>query len=161
MSVVLPSPEAISGQLRAHIRRILKKQGFKFKADGLLLVRARSKNRIRKLHSEFRNELLQNEQPFIAEWFPRLKCYFASGSEVDPQTVDPQAILLDCKTPELSALFRLASLWWSIPVSRGFGRRVRFVILDRSNNKLIGLLGLTDPVFNLRVRDSWMGCARP
>jgi hypothetical protein len=30
-------------------------------------------------------------------------------------------------------------------------------VFDRSNDKLIGLLGLTDPVFNLRVRDSWIG----
>ena len=54
-------------------------------------------------------------------------------------------------------MFRIASLWWSVPVSRGFGRRFRVLIFDRSNNKLIGLLGLTDPVFNLRPRDSWIG----
>jgi hypothetical protein len=58
---------------------------------------------------------------------------------------------------EMAALFRLASLWWSVPVSRGFGRRFRILVFDKSNNKLIGLLGLTDPVFNLRVRDSWIG----
>ena len=30
-------------------------------------------------------------------------------------------------------------------------------MFDKPNDKLIGLLGLTDPVFNLRVRDSWAG----
>lgn len=54
-------------------------------------------------------------------------------------------------------MFRIASLWWSVPVSRGFGRRFRVLIFDRSNGKLFGLLGLTDPVFNLRARDRWIG----
>jgi hypothetical protein len=58
---------------------------------------------------------------------------------------------------ELAALFRLATLWWSVPVSHGYGRRFRILIFDRSNNKLLGLLGLTDPVFNLRTRDNWIG----
>jgi len=37
-------------------------------------------------------------------------------------------------------------------VSRGYGRQ-RFLIWDQSNEKLIGLIALGDPVFNLRVRD--------
>lgn len=42
-------------------------------------------------------------------------------------------------------------------MSRGFGRRFRILIFDKQNGKLFGLLGLTDPVFNLRARDSWVG----
>lgn len=57
----------------------------------------------------------------------------------------------------MAALFRLACLWWSVPVSRGFGRRFRVLVFDRANSKLIGLLGITDPVFNLRARDSYIG----
>jgi Druantia protein DruA len=45
-----------------------------------------------------------------------------------------------------------ASLGVSL-VSRGYGRRMRFLIWDQSNEKLIGLIVLGDPVFNLRVRD--------
>ena len=58
---------------------------------------------------------------------------------------------------EFAALFRIATLWWSVPVSRGYGRRFRVLVFDRSNDKLLGLFALADPVFNLRTRDAWVG----
>jgi hypothetical protein len=54
-------------------------------------------------------------------------------------------------------LFRYASLHWSIPISNGYGRRLRFLLLDESNGKLMGILGLSDPIFSLRARDEWVG----
>jgi len=103
-----------------------------------------------------RHERLKMEQPFAHKWLPRISKYFASGSDVNPSLIDPEPVLVE-DDEEMAALFRLACLWWSVPVSRGFGRRFRVLVFDRSNGKLIGLLGLTDPVFNLRARDSWIG----
>jgi hypothetical protein len=54
-------------------------------------------------------------------------------------------------------LFRYAVLHWSIPVSAGYGRRIRFLILDEQNGKLLGVIGLGDPVFGLAARDKWIG----
>jgi len=54
-------------------------------------------------------------------------------------------------------LFRLASLTWSIPVSNGFGRRLRYLVWDGHNEKLIGIIAIGDPVFNLSVRDTLVG----
>ena len=54
-------------------------------------------------------------------------------------------------------LFRLASLTWSVPVSNGFGRRLRYLVWDRYNDKLIGIIAIGDPVFNLSVRDTLIG----
>ncbi len=34
---------------------------------------------------------------------------------------------------------------------------MRYLVYDRNNDKLIGIFALTDPVFNLRVRDAWIG----
>ena len=56
-----------------------------------------------------------------------------------------------------SDLFRFATLQWSIPVSQGYGRRLRFLVKDSANDKLIGIFALGDPVFNLRARDAWIG----
>jgi hypothetical protein len=53
-----------------------------------------------------------------------------------------------------SDLFRLAALTWSVPVSNGFGRRLRYLVWDNHNNKLIGIIAIGDPVFNLSVRDT-------
>ncbi len=85
-----------------------------------------------------------------------MSCYFADGREVVPSSIRPALELVEAETWQ-SNLFRLASLTWSVPVSHGYGRRLRFLVWDLSNNKLVGLLGLGDPVFNLRVRDAHIG----
>jgi hypothetical protein len=54
-------------------------------------------------------------------------------------------------------LFRYVRLHWSIPVSAGYGRRIRFLVFDESNGKLIGIFGLADPVYSLGPRDEWIG----
>jgi Druantia protein DruA len=142
-------------RLRAGILELLRTQGLKVGKDGLVQQRTYSKNQIRRIHTASRDERLKLEQPFVREWFPRVSKYFASGADVEPTLVDPVPVLVE--DDEMSALFRLACLWWSIPVSRGFGRRFRVLVFDRANDKLLGLLGLTDPVFNLNARDSWVG----
>ena len=54
-------------------------------------------------------------------------------------------------------MFRFASLLWSIPISRGYGRRMRYLVRDNFNNKIVGLVALGDPVFNLKARDDHVG----
>ncbi len=84
-----------------------------------------------------------------------LECV-ANGEEVNPANVRPKLIVARSGS-RTGDLFRLATLLWSIPVSQGYGRRIRYLVMDESNNKLIGLFALGDPVFNLRVRDEWIG----
>lgn len=54
-------------------------------------------------------------------------------------------------------MFRFASLTWSVPVSSGFGRRLRYLVWDGHNDKVIGVIAIGDPVFNLSVRDTLVG----
>ena len=150
---LLPSS---GGELRAELLAQLRKQGFKIGRDQLLKRLSYGKDEIRAIHSHSRRERLSEEGAFVSKWLPRLSKYFVSGSELDPAQIDPYPVLVG-DNEEFAALFRIAALWWSVPVSRGFGRRFRILIFDRSNSKLFGLLGLTDPVFNLRARDSWIG----
>lgn len=79
--------------------------------------------------------------------------HFASGSEIDPQKISPVLERIEAGTWQ-GDLFRLASLTWSVPVSNGFGRRLRYLVWDKHNEKLMGLIAIGDPVFNLSVRDS-------
>jgi len=81
---------------------------------------------------------------------------FATGKNVDPESIDPELVEVKSGSKE-SRLFRFACLLWSVPVSQGFGRRMRFLVRDRQNDKLIGLFALGDPVFNLSARDNWVG----
>jgi hypothetical protein len=82
--------------------------------------------------------------------------HFAIGSEVEPAHIRPRLEFVAAGT-ESAQLFRLATMLWSVPVSAGYGRRLRILVWDDHNQKLIGLAGLTDPVFNLRARDEWVG----
>ncbi len=85
--------------------------------------------------------------------------YIADGDEVHPEAILPRLVLVEPES-EHELLFRYACLHWSIPVSSGYGRRLRFLVFDESNGKLIGLFGLGDPVYSLKARDSWIGWDR-
>ena len=115
-----------------------------------------SKEAIRIAHLAQRREVLKRALPFVNRYGRDLLGWFAGGSEVRPADIDPEIVSVQADS-EHSRLFRLASLRWSVPVSQGYGRRRRFVIVDRSIEKLIGIFALGDPVFNLSPRDSLVG----
>jgi hypothetical protein len=150
------NPSRSENQLREDLLALLRKQGFKINPNHLIKENSYSKEKIRAFHSYSREEKLENDRIFIEKWFPRVFKYFASGPDIDPARIEPYPVVI-ANNEEHAALFRIAALWWSVPVSRGFGRRFRILIFDKSNGKLFGLLGLTDPVFNLNTRDSWIG----
>jgi hypothetical protein len=114
-----------------------------------------SKEVIRAYHAAHRTEYRMRECKFVEKFGRKLLNNFADGCEIVPNAIEP--ILCPVASDSYdSALFRLATLLWSVPVSRGYGRRMRFLVRDKSNGKLMGLFALADPVFNLRARDSWI-----
>ena len=125
--------------------------------DGIFVPpRAISKEQLRKLHYPRRLERTQQELKVLKKYVPELLNYFASAKDINPENFDLELIRVNSDTKE-GLLFRFATLLWSIPVSQGFGRRMRYLAKDKSNNKLVGLLALGDPVFNLKVRDMEIG----
>ena len=142
--------------LKRRLRKHLRDLGFRKSKEGNLIPPAYTKNSIRKVHAVHRTDVLNKHAEFINQYSPKLKNYFASGHEVDPSKIQPRLELIKSGTWE-SALFRLAALSWSIPVSAGFGRRMRYLVWDQHNEKLIGLIALGDPVFNLKARDDHIG----
>ena len=130
--------------------------GFSKNGKGYYVEGGLTKQKIRDLHSVQRNDILKQRQSFVASQGPELIKHFATGQDVNPDAIDPE--IIEVKSESLdSRLFRFASLLWSVPVSQGFGRRLRFLIRDRQNGKLIGIFALGDPVFNLSARDNWIG----
>lgn len=142
--------------LRRKIRRHLHDLGFHKTEEGGLEINGSGKDVIRALHNSQRNERLAANADFLARRAPELLRYFASGCEVNPAAITPvlERVFADTWQAEL---FRLASLTWSVPVSNGFGRRLRYLVWDAHNEKLIGLIAIGDPVFNLSVRDNLIG----
>lgn len=115
-----------------------------------------SKDKIRARHLPHRYEASDRERRLYERSGRSLLDGFASGDEVDPERISVEIVPVKSGTVE-GDLFRIATLLWSVPVSRGYGRRMRFLIRDRQNEKLIGLLAIGSPVFNLQTRDAWVG----
>lgn len=149
-------PSARDANLKRRLRRHLKSIGFSKGPDGGLVINGAGKDVIRALHRAQRNAILRENRTFITEQLPKLQKYFASGTEINPALIKPELELIESRNWQ-SALFRLAALTWAVPVSHGFGRRLRYLVWDRSNDKLIGLMAIGDPVFNLSVRDKLIG----
>jgi Domain of unknown function (DUF4338) len=139
--------------LKRKIRRHLRTLGFQKSADGSLRFEGSGKDVVRALHSSQRADRLDEHGDFIAERAPALLKHFASGREVEPAKIAPRLERVRAQTWQAD-LFRLASLTWSVPVSEGYGRRIRYLVWDDHNEKLIGLIAIGDPVFNLSVRDN-------
>lgn len=139
-------------KLRLHLRSL----GFEKTDEGALQIQGSGKDIVRTLHRAQREERLRANREFIATKAEKLLGYFASGREIDATRISPVLERVSAGTPQ-GDLFRLASLTWSVPVSNGFGRRLRYLVWDENNGKLMGLIAIGDPVFNLAVRDKLIG----
>jgi hypothetical protein len=145
-----------AARLRRRVREELKRSGF-VREDGRLWPREElTKETIRELHRRQRAALLKRSRPFIERWEDRVIGEFANGDGVDPRRIRP---VVEQVTGDgyQAALFRFATLHWSVPVSVGYGRRTRFLVRDSSTERLIGVFALGDPVYNLRTRDDLIG----
>ena len=142
--------------LKRRILDLVEKTGFSEAPLAAEIQKSRDKESIRALHRAQRRDKQIKNRAFLARSLPRLIQFFASGEEICPTQLRPEIERIYSGTWQ-SDLFRLASLTWSVPVSNGFGRRLRYLVWDRSNDKLIGLFAIGDPVFNLSVRDRLIG----
>ena len=143
--------ENLKMRLRHHLTSI----GFNKTEDGIFILPSNEKDTVRMAHSAQRDDRLVASQHFISERFPTLIKYFASGKDIDTFRISPVLQLISSNTWE-GDLFRIAALTWSVPVSRGFGRRLRYLVWDKHNGKLMGIIAIGDPVFNLSVRDKFI-----
>jgi hypothetical protein len=147
---------AREARLRRKVRDHLKHLGYTKGPGGVLVPPSLDKASYRSLHLSQREERLDKEEDFLAENQAKLIKYFANGTEIDLKRFKVRLELVRKGTWQAD-LFRFATLLWSIPVSQGFGRRLRYLVWDDSVDRLVGLFALTDPVFNLRARDEEIG----
>lgn len=146
-------PEAaLKRALRAHLRML----GFSKDGSGELVLPGAGKDMIRKMHRGQRRERLAASKNFLARALPRCLPHFADGGELDPASISLRLRAVRSGTRE-AELFRVATLTWSVPVSVGFGRRMRYLVWDEGHDRLAGIIALGDPVYNLSVRDALVG----
>lgn len=147
---------SVEAQLKRKIRSHLSDLGFVRNAKGLLCPPRVDKQTIRKMHSHQKSKKLEQNEEFIKNNYHLLAQSLAEGRELEPEKIDL------CFRPVVSGgseakLFRMAGLTWSVPVSNGFGRRIRYLIWDKYHDRLAGVAALGDPVFNQSARDTEIG----
>lgn len=86
------------------------------------------------------------------EYKDKVQKYLAEPSDINISKIDPYLVLVE-PIIEHQRLWAYAISHWSIPVTNGYGRRIRYFVFDSQNDKLIGIIGLCDPVIGLGVRD--------
>lgn len=146
-------------RLKALITRSLDSQGFKLNPSSQTKENGFSKEAMRDLHRPAVEHRLAKVAGGLRRREEFLLSHIASGKDVVPENIRPRLVEVLPRTNE-ELLVRYAAAHWSIPVSSGYGRRLRFVVLDEQNGKLIGVIGLGDPVFGLAPRDRWVGWDR-
>lgn len=142
---------------KTKILAVLKKQGFSYN-NGKLVIKIDSKEGLRNLNTMAVHHLLEKKKEFIEkrdEFF--VTKYIANGNEIEPDKIKPKLIYVNSEDKEKNDLFNWVKLHWSIPISAGYGRRLRYLVMDDHAKKLIGIIGLADPVYALRARDSFIG----
>jgi Druantia protein DruA len=143
-------------QLRSLVLQSLKEQGF-HRRNGLIIPpESADKENLRRLHSTAVEHKIARSAPGLRRHEEKLLTRLAAGSALRVDDIRPTLVEVAADSED-ELLFRYIALHWTIPVSSGYGRRIRFLVVDQQNQKLMGIIGLGDPVFNLAVRDRWIG----
>jgi hypothetical protein len=143
-------------KLRKAIIATLRQQGYVVRDGAISFPSENGKDEYRRLQGLAVAKKRASAVPELRKREDRLLQFIADGKEVVPSAVSPRLVPVKRRS-EHELLFRYLTLHWSVPVSAGYGRRLRFLIFDDSNGKVIGLLGLGDPVYAMQARDHWIG----
>ena len=147
--------EDTSTTLRVKVLNNLKDSGFIITNNGRLIV-PRNKDYLRKLHNSAVEYILNKNRDFILKHDSKyLDKYIINGRSLDVKDIHPT--LIQVKDKDQSELFRWIKMHWSIPISAGYGRRLRYIVKDQINGAIIGIIGLADPVYALGDRDRYIG----
>ena len=143
--------------IKTKLISVLEKQGFNYN-KGMIEIKGKSKRTLRRLNKTAVDHLLQKNKELIKRYDKEfISKYIANGNEIDPISIRPKLVAFDSLDNEKNNLFNWVKLHWSIPISAGYGRRLRYLVFDDYNDKLVGIIGLADPVYALRDRDSYIG----
>ncbi|NQE04947.1 hypothetical protein C5S32_03655 [ANME-1 cluster archaeon GoMg1] len=142
--------------LRERVKNELESNGFGFSYGQIIRPKLKNKEDIRRFHAPARADKYGENKDFLEKNEEKLLTFFANGDEINIEEFWPKLEVVEANTLQ-SDIFKYATLLWSVPVSQGFGRRVRFLVWDEYTGKLVGIFALGDPVFNLGCRDRWIG----
>lgn len=110
------------------------------------------KSYTRALHLEARKHNRIVNPKSVLALFQKHRRHFRSGCEIDPSKIAPVLKLVGDDNL-WAEMFMIARSCWSMPYSKGYGRRLRFVVYDEYHEGLMGVIGLQSPPADLACRD--------
>ncbi|GAB5606499.1 hypothetical protein TK5_25790 [Sideroxyarcus sp. TK5] len=111
-----------------------------------------NKDFIRELHVKSKDHVSTDIYPEIWRLYNKHAGRFISGKVLDPAKIAPSLKLVEARSI-WEELFKITRHTWSIPYSKGYGRRLRFVVYDEYHEAVIGILGFQSPPADLACRD--------
>ncbi|EGH70933.1 Druantia anti-phage system protein DruA [Pseudomonas syringae] len=120
---------------------------------------AGDKDLIRALHLAAKKWDRSVDYASLRRELSKLSHYFPHGRDIDPAKINAELILVKERSLE-EKFFKIARGYWSMPYSRGYGRRLRFVLMDTYHEAVIGIIGLQSPSADLACRDKYLGAPK-
>lgn len=147
--------------LRAKVLAHLTDLGFSVTNGHVIAPVAGAKDDIRRLHDDAVRHQRQKAEGALARDEEKCVARLTRGAELDVNAIRPRLVPIGDRRSFESRLWRWVALHWSVPVSAGYGRRIRYLVVDEGHdNAIMGVIGLGDPVFALGARDQWIGWDR-
>ena len=151
-------PAETRAELRERLLASLREQGFEVGSDGTIGLPDSDKSGLRALQREAVETRRERARGALQSSDKAFTMRLAHGDELDPARIRPRLIPIPVGRSDLARLWRWCSLHWEVPVSSGYGRRLRFLVVDDAHaGAVMGLIGLDDPVYSLGVRDTAIG----
>jgi hypothetical protein len=122
-------------------------------------VKSNDKAALKALHLRAKAADSLTDYENLRSLFSRLRRYFPQPARIEPSRITPCLIPVTPSSLE-EKLFKVARGYWSMPYSKGYGRRMRFVVMDTYHEALIGIIGLQSPSADLACRDQYLGVPR-
>lgn len=125
-----------------------------------LAVREGNKGALRALHVDAKQHDRDIDLSGLRRDLRKFAHYFPEASRIDPRRIEPELIEVDSHRSVEGRLFRILRSYWSMPFSKGYGRRLRFLVMDKHHEAVIGLIGLQSPSADLLCRDQYLGASK-
>jgi hypothetical protein len=122
-------------------------------------VKSNDKDVLKALHVRAKIADSLTDYDNLRRLFFRLRGYFPQSARIDPARITPCVIPVTPDSLE-EKLFKVARGYWSMPYSKGYGRRMRFLVMDTHHQALIGIIGLQSPSADLACRDRYLDVPR-
>jgi hypothetical protein len=122
-------------------------------------VKSNDKAALKALHLRAKAADPLTDYENLRRLFSRLRRYFPQSARIEPSQIVPSVIPVAPDSLE-EKLFKVARGYWSMPYSKGYGRRIRFVVMDTHHEALIGIIGLQSPSADLACRDQYLNVPR-